>query len=220
MEDKCKQQWSSFLRKSAYKLSESSTTTVIKNHAFDCYVELQDNGECVARAFGEAKNYELLSSHFKTFQQWLSDVDFKASTSNKNPPDLAFMIAPSCPSLLKRKLELSNIQFIESNKVTTSLQNTEEASPSPSTEDSENIDNQQDYQKSSNSGVNINTASKFEIQNAFKGTYIKEKTIDKLIRYRNNRPYKDLEDLINHLNLTDKVKTRLQTKLNNSDICF
>ncbi|MEL7039541.1 MAG: hypothetical protein AAFO04_28610, partial [Cyanobacteria bacterium J06592_8] len=117
------QHWSSFLRKSTYKLSESSTTTIIENHAFDFYVELQHNEECVARAFGEAKNYELLSSHLKTFKQWLDDAKFKAFTSNEHPSDLAFMIAPSCPSLLKRKLELANIQFIESDKVPTSLQN-------------------------------------------------------------------------------------------------
>lgn len=220
LEDKCQQHWSSFLRKSTYKLSESSTTTIIENHAFDCYVELQHNEECVARAFGEAKNYELLSSHLKTFKQWLDDAKFKAFTSNEHPSDLAFMIAPSCPSLLKRKLELANIQFIESDKVTTSLQNSEKASPLLSTEDRENEDNQQDNNQSSNTGVNINTASKPEIIDAFKGTGIRGKTIDTLLKRRNNKPYKDLDHLVSNFKWSNKVKDKLQEKLNNGDICF
>ncbi|MEH2298967.1 MAG: hypothetical protein V7K88_07930 [Nostoc sp.] len=95
-------------------MSAVSTTTVFAGHAFDCSVQLLHNGSLIARAFGEAKNYELLSGHLQTFDKWLSDINFKPDA---NPPDLAFMIAPSCPSLLHRKLELKNIQFIESEKV-------------------------------------------------------------------------------------------------------
>ncbi|NJL87064.1 MAG: hypothetical protein HC886_15545 [Leptolyngbyaceae cyanobacterium SM1_1_3] len=102
----CEQHWKNYLNQKAYSLSPVSTTKVLSGHAFDCYVELIHNGSPAARGFGEAKNYELLSSHLETFGQWLNDVGFKPSTADGTPSDLAFMIAPTCPSLLQRKLEL------------------------------------------------------------------------------------------------------------------
>lgn len=107
----CKQQWASYLSKAGYTLLPVSTTTVLAGHAFDCYIELLHNGNSVARAFGEAKNYELLSGHLQTFEQWLNDVKFNPLISDRTPPDLAFMIAPACPSLLQRKLELKKFSL-------------------------------------------------------------------------------------------------------------
>ena len=114
VESECRQYWASYLKQKSYTLSAVSTTTIIKGRAFDCYVELLHNNTCAARAFGEAKNYELLSDHLKTFNQWLENANFKPDGT---PGDISFMIAPSCPRLLQRKLELKNIQFIKSDKI-------------------------------------------------------------------------------------------------------
>ena len=227
VEAQCKQQWATYLSKVGYKISAVSTTAVVRDHAFDCYVELLHNGNCVARAFGEAKNYELLSSHFETFKQWLSDVEFKPFTSDGHPPDLAFMIAPSCPPLLQRKLNLKKIQFLQADKVTkttvevsqtdvainssgASIQNSEEICPSffDSFEDNTTI-------------ININTASKPELIKAFKGTGIRKTTIDKLIRNRHYKSYKSLDEMESDgLISTQAVKNSLQKKLNKGEICF
>ncbi|MFM6399660.1 MAG: hypothetical protein ACKPFF_23535, partial [Planktothrix sp.] len=89
VEAQCRQKWETHLNKKSYTLSSVPTTTVLEGHAFDCHIELHHNNLCIARAFGEAKNYELLSSHLETFNQWLEDVKFKPSTTDGSPPDLA-----------------------------------------------------------------------------------------------------------------------------------
>ncbi|MBN3896112.1 MAG: hypothetical protein HWQ41_12855 [Nostoc sp. NOS(2021)] len=187
VEAECKQQWAKFLSKTAYTLSNVSTTTVIVGHAFDCYVELLHNHKVVARAFGEAKNYEMLGSHFNTFTQWLDDVKFNPSNSDGTPHDLAFMIAPCSPPLLQRKLELRNIHFIKSDKIL--LKNP----------------------------ININTATKHELTAVFKGTAIRQVTIDKLIK---RRPYITLDTMSSDLKFTPSVKTKLQDKLDTQEIYF
>jgi hypothetical protein len=113
VKSECEKEWAS-LSKSTCQLSEFSTTKILSGHAFDCYVELLHNGKPIARAFGEAKNYPLLSSHLETFEKWLKDVNFNYEAE---PPELAFLIAPSCSSLLKRKIELANIRFIQAEKI-------------------------------------------------------------------------------------------------------
>jgi hypothetical protein len=198
LEAQCKQQWASYLRTVRYKLSAVSTTTILADHAFDCYVELLHNGNCVARAFGEAKNYELLCGHLETFNQWLEDVNFNPSAPDGTPPDLAFMIAPSCPSLLQRKLELKNIQFIKSDKKT---------NPTP---------NPKVFSKA----ININEADKNQLIYAFKGTGIKRTTIDRLINNRQDEIYKNLDNLVSSLNFTPAVKAKLEKKLKDGEICF
>lgn len=209
MEAQCKQLWANYLNKTAYKLSTVTTTTVIKGHAFDCYVELLHNNNCVARAFGEAKNYELLSGHLETLKQWLKDVDFKPSKSDGHPPDLAFMIAPSCPSLLKRKLELQNIQFIEADKIVPQI---ETINPLETSQPSEIIEPP--------GAININKGYKNALIAAFKGSGMKKTTIDMLILRRDKKPYKDLDDLISDLNSTSAVKAKLKEKLDKGEICF
>ncbi len=201
VEAQCRQKWQTHLNKKSYTLSSVSTTTVLEGHAFDCYIELHHNNSCVARAFGEAKNYELLSGHLETFNEWLEDVKFKPSNTDGTPPDLAFIIAPSCPSLLQRKLELKNICFIESNKVVT-----------PVIEPDETIN--------ITSGVDINTAEKDLIVNAFKGTAIKKTTIDRLMQFRSNKNYKNLDELAADLKLTQNAKQKLQKKVDDGKICF
>lgn len=200
VEAKCKEHWQSYLSQKAYTLSSVSTTTVLEGHAFDCYVELIHNGTCVARCFGEAKNYEVLSSHLEIFSKWLEDVKFKPFAADGIPADIAFMIAPSCPSLLKRKLELKNIYFISADKVV--------SSPSPA------------IIKSSANIVNVNTATKDSIVAALKGTGIKGTTIDKLINLRINKPFQNIDELASGLKLTLKTKEKLQRKLEDGKICF
>ena len=197
VEAECKQLWEKYLKLAVYKLSAVSTTSVLLGHAFDCYVELLHNGKTVARAFGEAKNYELLSGHLQTFEEWLNDVNFKPSTSDGYPFDLAFMIAPSCPSLLQRKLELKNIQFIKSKKV----DHTPPPPPPPN-------------------AVNINTADKASLIAAFKGTRVTQKTIDKLITSRQRKSYTNLPSLASDLNFTAPVRQKLQAKIDQGEICF
>ncbi|MGI2905772.1 hypothetical protein [Tolypothrix sp. VBCCA 56010] len=185
------------MKHAAYKLSAVSTTTVLAGHAFDCYVELLHNNNVVARAFGEAKNYELLSGHLQTFEEWLNDVNFKSSTSDGHPPDLAFTIAPSCPSVLQRKLEIKNIQFIKSKKVDPRQTST-----------------------STPNAVNINTADKASLIAAFKGTRVNQKTIDKLITSRQRKSYINLTSLASDLNFTAAVRQKLQAKIDQGEICF
>jgi type II secretory pathway component PulK len=102
------------------------------------------------------------------------------------------MIAPACPSLLQRKLELKKIQFIKSDKqIVDPIVNT--------------------------NTVNINTDDQQLLIAAFQGTKVRNTTIQKLIT---KRPYKDLNHLVSELKLTQNAKTKLQQKLNNNDICF
>jgi len=210
VEVQCREQWASYLSKSAYTLSAVSTTTVLADHAFDCSVQLLHNGSLIARAFGEAKNYELLSGHLQTFEKWLSDVNFKPDGS---PPDLAFMIAPSCPSLLKRKLELKNIQFIESKKVSPTPTPASTPTPTP-------IPTPDSRSASPPNAININKADKDKLIVAFKGTGVKQTTIDKLIKLRQGKSYIGLESLASDLKFTDAVRKKLQEKLNKAEICF
>jgi hypothetical protein len=202
VESQCIQQWASFLSQKSYILSAVSTTKVIAGHAFDSYVELLHNGNPVARAFGEAKNYELLSSHLETFNQWLEDANFKP---DETPGDISFMMAPSCPPLLQRKLELKNIQFIKSDKVI--------STPTP-------IPTSIFTLIPPPTPINLNIADKSELTKAFQGTRIKQTTIEKLIGDRNTTIYRDIEDMAFRLKLTPAVKERLQTKLDKGEISF
>ncbi|MDQ2096666.1 MAG: hypothetical protein QQW96_03345 [Tychonema bourrellyi B0820] len=208
VESKCRQHWASYLKQKSYTLSAFLTTKKIKGHAFDCYVELLHNGTCVARAFGEAKNYELLSSHLEKFNQWLEAANFKPFTPDGTPGDLSFMIAPSCPPLLERKLELKNIQFIKSDKVIPPPIPTPTSTPIP-----------KPTPTATPFPINLNKANKSEIKKAFNGTYIREKTIDEFIIDRNTEIYCDIDDMA-FLGLTPAAKKILQTKFDKGEICF
>ena len=232
IEVQCKQKWANYLNKKAYTLSAVLTTTVVTGHAFDCYVELLHNGNQAARAFGEAKNYELLSGHLETFNQWLEDVKFNPSAPDGTPPDLAFMIAPSCPSLLQRKLELKNIQFIKSDKKTDathvgtseSTANSQNNKTSTGTEDSTVSEQTSRATYTPNwtfgKAININTADENQLIAAFRGTGIKKATINRLINNRKSEIYKNLDNLVSSLNFTPAVKTKLEKKLKDGEICF
>ena len=201
VESQCTQKWQKYLVQKAYSLSSVSTTTVLEGHAFDCYIELRHNGSQVARGLGEAKNYELLSSHLEVFNQWLEDVKFKSTGSNTDPMDLAFMIAPSCPSLLQRKLELKNINFIKSEKVVGNVSGDSHLKLLPSS-------------------IDINTASKQSIVHMLKGTRLNDARIDQLIAVRKSSPYKGIDDLVLRLKLTPYAKGKLEDKLKRQQICF
>ncbi|MBD2091981.1 hypothetical protein H6F67_19220 [Microcoleus sp. FACHB-1515] len=215
----CEQHWKDYLNKSSYSLSDVSTTTILSGHAFDCFVELKHNNSTVARCFGEAKNYELLSGHLETFDRWLQDVSFKPSTDGKTPPDLAFMIAPSCPSLLQRKLELKGIKFLQSDKVVDKNKKSSEGieEESESTQPTSQTVNLCIGINSADS-TNINSADKDALIIAFKGTGVKKTTLDRLIK---ERPFKDLDDLAARLNFTSvKVKAVLRKKVREGQISF
>lgn len=200
-------------------MSTISTTTVIAGHAFDCYVELIHNDNCIARAFGEAKNYELLSSHLETFRQWLNDVKFNPFTSDGNPSDLAFMIAPICPSLLQRKLELKNIQFIKSIKSergTEATPATDDFLARGQTPEGTYVPNWV-FPRDNITAINVNTADKKALITAFKGTGIKQTTVEKLI---NHRPYESLSVMASDLKFTKAVRQKLQDKLDSGRISF
>ncbi len=109
------------------------------------------------------------------------------------------MIAPSCPSLLQRKLELKNIQYIESKKVI----EPEIVEPTPPS-----------------TAVNINTADKASLIIAFQGTGVKGTTIDKLITRRQSKRYINLDELASERNFSAAVKAKLQAKVNKAEICF
>ncbi|WP_375470191.1 hypothetical protein [uncultured Nostoc sp.] len=138
----------------------------------------------------------------QTFEEWLQDVKFKPSSSDDHPPDLAFMIAPSCPSLLHRKLELKNIQFIKSGKVPPTL------IPDPTS------------RLRLPTAININKADKALLIIAFKGTRVNKTTIDKFITFRQRKSYIHLESLASDLKFTDAVIKKLQEKLDKGEICF
>ena len=233
VEAQSRQKWANYLNKKAYSLSTVLTTTVLAGHAFDGYIELLHNDKCVARAFGEAKNYELLSGHLETFNQWLEDVNFKPFTSDGTPPDLAFMIAPSCPSLLQRKLELKNIQFIKSDKRTDSIPiktndstaNSRNNTTSTGTEDP-TVSEQTSratytpnwtFSIDTTNAININTANKPSLIKTFKGTRVKDATIDRLIT---RRPYFNLNVMVSDLKFTEAVRQKLEAKLDSGEICF
>jgi hypothetical protein len=199
VEAQCRQKWEKYLTQKSYSLISATTTTHMARHAFDCYVELVHNGHAVARCFGEAKNYDLLKDHLETFEGWLKDVNFNPEKAPPEPPDLAFMIAPGCAPLLRRKLELKHIGFIQRDKI---------VSPP-------------DSQKRANHATNINTAQKEEIIQAFKGTGIRTQKVDKLLDHRKvSKPFKNIDDLVSALKLTQNAKEKLQKKLDDGKICF
>ena len=247
VEAKCREKWATFLKQKQYEIKVYPSTTSITcdtpngpiTHALDCYVELSHNGEIVARAFGEAKNYDLLTKHLTTFDQWLKDVKFRPFSVNGNPPDLAFMIAPSCQPLLLRKLELKNIEFIQADKQLKPLLDPIDqllhkvdnpelykiAQPQPLdavTDIEDDPDKTQPIgnQVESTKPVNINTASKEELVQAFRGTAIKQNTIDRIVDNRQSQSYTDLDHLVYKFKLTPNVKQKLQAKLDNGEICF
>ncbi|NET47122.1 hypothetical protein [Okeania sp. SIO2B3] len=226
VEAKCREKWEKYLSKKAYKLSTVETTKVIpgkktgEKHALDCYVELLHNGIQVARGFGEAKNYELLSSHLRIFSEWLDDFEFNSYPSDNTHPDLAFMIAPSCPSLLEKKLKSKNIEFIQADKVIDKKSTPLPKSTSSTVDKIIETKSTSSPHLTSSTTVNINTANEAELIIAFRGTNVKKKTIQKLLNNRKSNPYKDLNHLVSDLKFSDNVKAKLQVKLDNEEINF
>ncbi|MEB3343664.1 hypothetical protein [Okeania sp.] len=249
VEAKCREKWGKFLKQKAYTLLTFDTTNSIpgkktgKNHALDCYVELRHNGTQVARGFGEAKNYELLSSHLQIFSDWLDDFEFNPYPLDNTPPDLAFMIAPSCPSLLAKKLKSKNIEFIEADKelspptnklspppeMNINISGQEKSqlilpTPTSKPEINTNISGEKETPPPtsilSKTGININTANESELRTAFRGSGVKKTTIQKLIKNRESNHYKDLAHLVSDMRFTNNVKAKLQEKLDKREICF
>ncbi|MDF5726369.1 MAG: hypothetical protein PUP91_39200 [Rhizonema sp. PD37] len=195
--------WKRYKGKSGFVLLVATSTTIIKNHAVDCYTELWHNGHEVAKAYGEAKNYSLTKEHIDTFQQWLTDFNYDSISTNGNPSDIAFIISPSCTALQQRKLKIKNIEFIKVEKILEPpLSEVEIVVPPPSGKEK---------------SVDMNKADKSLLINLLKGTGIHKPTYDKII---NNRPYNNLEDLATKMKFSQCVKDKLQNKLNSGEICF
>ena len=70
------------------------------------------------------------------------------------------------------------------------------------------------------SGVNINTASVGDLIKAFKGSGMRNNTIQRITDRRDEITYKNLDDLLQGLGSTNKVKNKLQQKLDNGEIYF
>ncbi|NES05376.1 MAG: hypothetical protein F6K22_22665 [Okeania sp. SIO2F4] len=231
VEAKCREQWDKYLKKKAYTLLTVDTTKSItgkktgEKHALDCYIELLHNGEGVARGFGEAKNYELLSSHLRIFSEWLDDFEFNPYPLDNTHPDLAFIIAPSCPSLLEKKLKSKNIEFIQADKekstsTTEKVIYTESDTSSSITEKNIETKLTSSSHPTNSTAININTANEADLITAFKGTNVRKKTIQKLVKNRKSNPYKDLAPLVSDLKFSDNVKAKLEEKLDRGEICF
>ncbi len=223
----CQKRWGTYLKqKAVYKLSAVETTKVIpgkktgKKHALDCYVELLHNNRPIARAFGEAKNYKLIVEHLDDFSFWLDDLEFNPYPSENTPPDLAFMIAPSCPERLKRKLELQNIEFIQADKVIDKISTPLANSTSLTIDKIIETKSTSSSDLKSSTAVNINTANEAELIIAFTGAYFRAEKRQKLLNNRKNNPYKDLNHLASDLKFNDNVKAKLQEKLDRGEICF
>ncbi|NES92559.1 hypothetical protein, partial [Okeania sp. SIO2B9] len=220
----CQKRWGKYLQQRVYTLSTVETTKVIQGkktgqkHALDCYVELLDNNRVIARTFGEAKNYKLIIEHLDDFSRWLDDLGFNPYPSENTPPDLAFMIAPSCPERLKRKLELQNIEFIQVDKVIDKKSSKLPNSTSSTIEKIIETKSTSSSHSTSSTAVNINTANEAKLIIAFKRTSVKNKTIQKLLNNRKSNPYKDLNHLVSDLKFSDNVKAKLQIKLDNEEI--
>jgi DNA uptake protein ComE-like DNA-binding protein len=203
---KCKR----YKGKNGFVLLVATSTTVIKNHAVDCYAELWHNGHEVAKVYGEAKNYSLTKEHIDTFQQWLTDFKYEPISTDGNPPDLAFIVSPSCTSLQQRKLKIKSIEFIEVEKI---------IEPTPLKIEEPEIKGNSSVGKISvvQHMVSINKADKNLLINALKGTGIRKPTVDKLI---DNRPYNGLEDLATKIKFSKSVKDKLEAKVSSGEICF
>jgi hypothetical protein len=187
-------QWQRWSGKNRYELIVAQTTTHLAGHNFDGYAELRHSGDVIAKAFGEAKNYELIQYHFTKFKTWLEDVGFDAQ---KSTPDLAYVFAPSCPELIKLKLQNSDIEFYPLSKV--------EEPPQP---------------KPPEPGTNVNTAGFDDLVQAFQGSGMRRNTIKRIIERRKEERYENLEQMFQSLGSTAKVRKKLQDKLNNREIYF
>ena len=201
LDHKGHKQWWRFEGKQGYELRVAQTNTIIQDHSFDCYAELCHRDHTIAKAYGEAKNYDLVEEHLETFQDWLHDVDFKP---RREIPDLAYFFTTGCPNRLRMKVENSDIQIIYSSK-----EENNEVKPDPIKVKLNPV-----------KGIDINHAPLEELRTAFKGSGMRQTTIGKLIKLREKKKFKSLDELITDLNSTTKVKKWLQNKLESSQIYF
>ncbi|MFN6569762.1 toll/interleukin-1 receptor domain-containing protein [Dendronalium sp. ChiSLP03b] len=209
LQSKCEQRWKEYLDSSVkqYRISVFQDVANSIDHDFSCYFQLKHDNRVVASAYASSRNYEVLSKHFEYLCQSLKSVEFSISKATGDPPDLAFVLAPECSDILRKKLEINNIIFIDTLQEPHLLDLSQE---------NKNIDNNATRYVSA---ININTAKKDLIQQAFKGTRIREPMIDEIL---NNRPYKDLSELLSKFKskFTNNQKNKLQEKLKKKEICF
>lgn len=102
------------------------------------------------------------------------------------------MIAPSCPSLLKRKLEIQNIQFIEADKIIEQIKKVDETDKEKSNSEEIKKTKEEPIIILNLDVININKASIDKIITAFRGSGMRKATIEMLILRRDKKPYKDL----------------------------
>ncbi|HEY9695685.1 MAG TPA: hypothetical protein V6D10_00200 [Trichocoleus sp.] len=205
--------WKKYRGKGGYTLLLAQTTTSYLNHNLDCYGELRHSNSVVAHVYGEAKNYSLIQEHIDTFGEWLRDFDYRFHT--QSPCDLAYIVASSCSFLQEQKLAKKNIKFIQVEKILDeengaefALQKTEEKNfPSSFTVNVSTADK----------AVDINTADKALLIKVFKGTRIRESTINKIYE---SRKFKDLDDLFAKISPADSTRQKIQEKFDDGIIYF
>ena len=196
--------WRKYKGKGGYSLLISDSTTRIKNHNVDCYVELRHHDDIVAKAYGEAKNYSLIKEHLNTFQEWLKDFDFSVDNS---PPDLAFLIAPGCTELQIRKLKNKNIEFLKTERIdeTDRSGSSSDQTDSLGSSSHENVDPVLSF---------INTADREKMIQILRGTRIQQTTIDKIIK---NRPYSQLDELESKAKISKSMRDKIEDKIGKED---
>jgi hypothetical protein len=188
--------WRKYKGKGGYSLLISDSTTRIKNHNVDCYVELRHHDDIVAKAYGEAKNCSLIKEHLNTFQEWLKDFDFSVDKDNL-PPDLAFLIAPGCTELQIRKLKNKNIEFLKTERI--------DKTDRSGSSSHENVDPVLSF---------INTADREKMIQILRGTRIQQITIDRIIR---NRPYSQLDELESKAKTSKSMRDKIEDKIGKED---
>ncbi|WP_051469941.1 toll/interleukin-1 receptor domain-containing protein [Fischerella sp. PCC 9605] len=208
VKSECERQWKDYLGR--YELKVDSNIIKAKNFSFGCYATLEENGNIVARAYGGARNYELLKLYVDNFIHQLDVENYKPISSNIKPHDIAFIIAPACSLYLNKILENKKIVWVNpSNK---EKNNTGETLNTK--------DNSTNETLSICIDINIiDMDEKEKLSEAFKGTGIGDKIIEEIIR---NRPYKNLDDLASR-KIRFLGSTRIQEikkKIDNDQLCF
>ncbi|BAZ51088.1 hypothetical protein NIES4103_37110 [Nostoc sp. NIES-4103] len=212
----CKRQWRDYLGK--YELKIHLNIIKARNFSFGCYATLlNQNGNIVANAYGGARNYNLLRVFLDNFIDQLEKENYRPNSSNAEPPDIAFIIAPDCSVFLKKILESKKIEWINSSKEIPSV----ELVDIPATNKTATDKIREKNNSIKINPVDINMDDKKYLLEVFKNggrTAIGSKIIDEIIA---NRPYKDLEELVNKVkNIGPQRRKIIQEKLNEDQIAF
>jgi hypothetical protein len=214
VELECKRQWKNYLGR--YELKVDIKSLQARKFSFSCYATLEENKRIVARAYGGVRNYSLLKAYLDNFIGNLESVttDLDPNLSKKEPPDIAFIIAPDCSTFLQKTLESKKIAWVDSSHRlnTTEIVNIEEESIKDVV-----LQNKEIVSEAKNI-VDINIDERSALKTVFHSTGIGEKLIDEIIE---KRPYKNLRDLKEKVKgIASKREQIIQSKIDASQISF